>query len=266
MANAEKLVKLHGLWFRSLWKWAEKIPHEDAVIWLDENGSKAASLTYQKLRREALIIATCLRQVHCQPGDRAILCYPPSVSFVPAFLGCQICGLTAVPVYPPGSNDRDSDSIQRIVAMVKTTRPSVVLSSSPLRYFLKEVFPGAAARCVSDIRWIFTDELPDHVEAGSAFELDSLDIKSETPAFIQFSSGSTGNPKGCVVTHMALLHNIHLNWRMCGAFHPGTEESLYDLPVESYAEFTEKYQKHLVATWGHRLRSFSWLPVTHDMG
>ncbi|PFH37181.1 hypothetical protein BESB_036390 [Besnoitia besnoiti] len=235
-------------------------------VYGDCTGCKATSTTYSQLRREAHKIATyLLRVAGCQAGDRILLCYPPSACFVPAFIGCQIAGLTPVPIYPPGTNGRESNSAGRIAALIKKAEPSVVLSSSPLRRFLEDVLPDSVT-ALGTIRWVYSDELPDTLVDHQGCVLDAFDISPEMPAFIQFTSGSTGNPKGCVVAHRALLHNIHVNWRMCGAVHPVTEETLYDMPVELYGQFTERYQQFVVATWGHRLRAFSWLPVTHDMG
>ncbi|CEM18661.1 unnamed protein product, partial [Vitrella brassicaformis CCMP3155] len=118
------------------------------------------------------------------------------------------------------------------------------------------------------IEWILTSD---------AFKRTAADDKPEasfTPpsiglsdiAFLQFTSGSTAAPKGVMVTHGSLLHNVH-----CCASAPGCDSNIDDptIPNITYTRTREiLMQRHEISerVRGHRLRLFSWVPVYHDMG
>ncbi|HVR99607.1 MAG TPA: AMP-binding protein, partial [Thermoanaerobaculia bacterium] len=154
------------------------------------------------------------------PGERALLLYPPGLEFVAAFFGCLYAGVIAVPAYPPRSRRPDS----RLRGIAMDCRPRVVLTTAAL-LARREALVGQVAELASAL-WLDTETLDD---PSSGFEPSPGDI-----AFLQYTSGSTGNPKGVVVTHSNLLHNLE---RIRVAFGQ-TPESVV----------------------------VGWLPLFHDMG
>ncbi|ARA93389.1 hypothetical protein AWN76_009625 [Rhodothermaceae bacterium RA] len=186
-------------------------------------GDTAVSLTYGELDRQARAIAARLQAVEAA-GERALLLYPSGLEYIAAFFGCLYAGVTAVPAYPP----RKNRSLDRIDGIVSDARASLVLTTTPIlsmieRHLAEHPDLGVAHE-------IPTDTLPlDHADDWVPPAVDA-----DTLAFLQYTSGSTGSPKGVMVSHGNLLHNE--------------------------AVMQRAFQTHA----GSRVAS--WLPLYHDMG
>ncbi len=175
------------------------------------------------LDRRARAIAVQLR-AHCVPGDRALLVFPAGLDFLTSFFGCLYAGVIAVPAYPP----RPNESIHRLKAIGANAGARVALTTQSLlkisRHFTAENLGDAS------ISILVTDEMPD--AAAAAWERPAL--APDTLAFLQYTSGSTGQPKGVQLTHANLLANEVMINRI---FRLGAEDVLV-----------------------------GWLPLFHDMG
>lgn len=184
-------------------------------------------LTYAELDRRARSIGALL-QSFSKPADRALLLFPPGVDFIVAFWGCLYAKVMAVPAYPPHPA-RLEKSLPTILRIIADARPTVVLLSSSLaaaigsRNEIKAEF--------GNMKLLATDhsELGDWSEQWQAPEIGAKDV-----AFLQYTSGSTTIPKGVVLSHSNLLHNMELIEQCFGA----TEET----------------------------HGVLWLPPYHDMG
>jgi acyl-CoA synthetase (AMP-forming)/AMP-acid ligase II len=211
---------------------AEAILHN-----VTEHGSKTAitflsdfdaddgriSLTYEELDRKARAVSAALL-TRCSPGDRALLLYPEGVDFTTAFVGCLYAGVVAVPSPLPG---RYQHHQRRVTAIATDAQVSVVLTDSRS---LPDVgaWAEAAGREREDV--LVTDLLD--TPPLEVAELPALD--RETLALLQYTSGSTGDPKGVVLTHGNLLHNADSLGR--------------------------------TFNFDHTARFGSWIPHYHDMG
>ena len=102
-------------------------PERCAFIFSGDDGADAP-LTYGELDRRARSVAGLL-QDRIQPGDRALLVYPPGLPFLTSFFGCLYAGVVAVPVYPP----RPNRSMLRLRAIVADCEPTAVLTTESLR-------------------------------------------------------------------------------------------------------------------------------------
>src|SRR5688572_6270005 len=203
---------------------AEAQPDDRAYTFLEDGEAEGAIWTWRKLDRRARSIAASL-QSRLAPGDRALLMYPPGLEFIAAFFGCLYARVIGVPVQPP-QRGRSRRGLDRLQAIVGSATPAAVLTSSdmPVREFEG---PEAGAR---PMIWLETDTLGNDLAERWAPE----DVSPDTLAFLQYTSGSTASPKGVMITHANLLHNLTY------AFHAGDTD--------------------------HTTVSVSWLPVTHDMG
>ncbi len=187
---------------------------EPAFTFLMGGEVECPPLSYVDLERRVRAVAVQLRTI-AEPGDRALLLYPPGAGFVTAFLGCLWAGVVAVPTFPPRRGRED----RRLGGIARDARPSVVLTESAL-----------ASAMPAGIRVLPTDD------AGTA-DADRWrppELTAETPAFLQYTSGSTAAPKGVIVTHGNLVHNQEMIREVCAH----DEESV----------------------------TVSWLPPYHDMG
>ncbi len=197
-------------------------PDQVAFTFLADGGAEAGRLTYAGLDARARAVAAALRQA-AMPGERALLLYPPGLDFIAAFFGCLYAGVVAVPAYPPRPHDR---SQARLRSIVQDAEPRVALTTSSVLAGVSGL--AALAPELGAIRWIATDALE---EAG---EEETPEPDPESIAFLQYTSGSTAEPKGVEVTHANLLHNE----RMIGAAFAQDESAVV----------------------------VGWLPLYHDMG
>jgi acyl-CoA synthetase (AMP-forming)/AMP-acid ligase II len=186
---------------------------------------EAAAFTWGELDARARAIAVALAEDGLRPGDRALLLYPPGLEFIAAFFGALYAGAVAVPCYPP-SPAQLSRTAHRVAGVVDDAEPAVVLcggSSDQLCAHAGRIAPGLAG-----VPWIETDALTD----GDGW--CAPPIGGASLAFLQYTSGSTNVPRGVMVTHTNLLHNLD-------------------------------YLRRLGEN-GPDCVSVSWLPVIHDMG
>lgn len=165
-------------------------PDNRAYVFLNENGEETAELTYGGLHSRALSVAARLA-AHCAPGDRALLMFPQCLDFIVAYFGCLYAQVIAVPVNPPRRN-RIQDATRGIVRDCEPTAVLTVGSTADRR-------PTVDALCAS-ITWIAVDEVPDADFQPPPVSPDSL-------AFLQYTSGSTADPKGVMVSHGNLVAN-----------------------------------------------------------
>ncbi|MEU5417061.1 fatty acyl-AMP ligase [Streptomyces clavifer] len=163
---------------------------------LDSSGGWQ-SLTYKELDRRARSVASALLK-RCRPGDRALLLYPEGLDFAVAFVGCLYAGVVAVPSPLPG---RYKHHQRRVSAIATDARVSVVLTDAHSLAGVEEWAAGAG-RPRSAVLDTGTIQAP----ALDPQELPALDTGSV--ALLQYTSGSTGNPKGVVITHGNLVANV----------------------------------------------------------
>ncbi|GAA2359077.1 fatty acyl-AMP ligase [Streptomyces carpaticus] len=198
-----------------------------------ENGvEESDSLTPAQVDLRARAIAVELLRV-AKPGDRVLLNYGPGLDFVPAFFGALYAGMIAVPI-PPVETGRDGAKTDRLEAVLASARPALFLSTTGVL----EKLAGSeqVGRALAGVRQLATDT----VDTAVAGEWREPDIDRDTVAYLQYSSGSTGLPKGVMLTHANVLDNlalIHTN----GA-RGDLEEGQTPPPV------------------------VLWLPLFHDMG
>jgi acyl-CoA synthetase (AMP-forming)/AMP-acid ligase II/acyl carrier protein len=200
---------------------------QTAYVFLDDRDGKT-EWTYADLERRARVIAARL-QLELQPGDRAILVYPPGLDFIAAFFGCMYAGVVAVPATYP----KPRRPMPRLSRIAVDCDAHVALSTAAT---LTTLDPDLLSKDAATSQWIATDELPDAL----ADEWQRPTIAANDLAFLQYTSGSTSDPKGVMVSHANLLSNLECIRRAFGIGE--TEED-----IES-------------ATGAF------WLPAYHDMG
>ncbi|MBN2439601.1 MAG: aminotransferase class I/II-fold pyridoxal phosphate-dependent enzyme [Deltaproteobacteria bacterium] len=199
--------------------------HREKTVftYLKDGESQETRLTYCELERRALAIAALL-QSRFSPGERVLLIYPPGIEFPAAFFGCLCAGMIAVTAYPPQSNL----FLATLEATVSDAEPAVALTTaSILEEHRRQIdqTPGLMA-----LQWIPTDTISD--DMANAWQEPSLG--ADSIALLQYTSGSTGSPKGVMVSHGNLLHNSAVI--------------------------------HAVFGNSPSIRGVIWLPPYHDMG
>lgn len=201
-------------------------PDRPHVAVLQDDRSIIAALTYAELAAAARLVAAGLVQRDIGPGDRIALMLPTGTDFFVAFFGILYAGATPVPIYPPMQLTQIEEYARRQAGILRNAGARMLITvPEGLRL-------GALLRSL-----VATIQAVESVSSlsGSASKaaLPRHDNASAT-ALIQYTSGSTGDPKGVVLNHANLLANIRAIGR-------AIEASSDDVMV-------------------------SWLPLYHDMG
>jgi acyl-CoA synthetase (AMP-forming)/AMP-acid ligase II/acyl carrier protein len=202
---------------------AQNQPDKTAYIFLENGETETGSLTYRELDQQAQAIATTLQSL-VAPGERALMLYPSGLEFIAAFFGCLYAGVVAVPAYPPRQNQR----LSRLQAIVADAQAKVSLTTNALLSNIQAQFVPETE--LADLHCLATDQIS--VEQAQLWQEPAL--SSSSIAFLQYTSGATGTPKGVMVSHGNLLHNCEYM------------RQAFELTSESV--------------------SVSWLPSFHDMG
>jgi acyl-CoA synthetase (AMP-forming)/AMP-acid ligase II len=183
-----------------LLEWRARLqPERVAYTLLVDNGTERISLSWGELHRKAQLIGKRLIEMDAA-GKTVLLLYPSDLEYVAAFFGCLYAGAIAVPAYPPRLNR----TLHRLQAIVADSQAVLALSVSFIQERIEPLckqVPG-----LSSLRWLTTDNLKE----DSQDEWRRPLVTREMPAFLQYTSGSTSQPKGVIVSPGNLMHNEQL--------------------------------------------------------
>lgn len=188
---------------------ADRIPDQLLFGWVERDLSLSETCTMAQFACSVSSHADELMK-HTQAGDRVLLLLPPGLDFAVCFMACLHAGRIAVPLYPPTNASR-AEQVQRVIHACE---------------------PTAA--------WIYEDQ--DDPDLGKLkflhpFQVTDAEVSAPRPypiAFLQYTSGSVGNPKGVIITHDNL------------SSHAQTLRAAFGIEPEDVG--------------------LSWLPPYHDMG
>ena len=192
-----------------------------AFRFLDQKGELADQLSYADLDCAAQRISGWVSQQGLT-GRPVLLLFPTGADFIRAFLGCLYGRAIAVPSSLPSGKRHHMERVRQVVA---DSGASHILVSAGWKERLKAFFSEEGVSGISILS-------PEQIQESAQAEVSVPQL--EDPAFIQYSSGSTGNPRGVVIEHGNLIHNIRLLQKRCET----DRESVFG----------------------------SWLPFFHDMG
>ncbi len=195
--------------------WAAVHPDKCFSAFLDRHGKPRETYTYQSFDARTRFLAEYLHEdTSLQRGDRVALVYPPGLEMVASFVACARVGAIPVPV-PPASSVAKGGA-DRLRSVMLDSGAALALTDSSLGSAPEDPLASLG------IGWLATDRLQGTARGGST--------GNPTPTlFLQYTSGSTGSPKGVVVSHQNVIHNSQ-------------------------------------STIGHQAIGVSWLPQFHDMG
>jgi len=202
---------------------AQYTPDETAFIFLRDGDDDEERITYKELDHAAMGIAHRLVGLIIQ-GERALMLYPQGLEFIKALFGCFYAGIIAVPAYPP----RKNRSLDRIRSMVVDSGASIILTTEEIFTSSEKNFLDVGE--LKSLQWIITDES----SSLAVTDKNNYQARYDDIALLQYTSGSTGLPKGVMVAHSNIMRNC---------------------------EFIRNSFGFSTASIG-----VSWLPSFHDMG
>lgn len=184
-------------------------PDKLLYAFLDVNGNIKESYTYKEFQQRTYRIASYISHKYTlQPGDRILLVYPPGLEMICAFFSCIHLGFIPVPVYPPSANGFEG-SVKKMNFIAEDCKAKAILTDCSYYWSFQanlarkstESFFGNS-ELISKLEWIMSDDTT--IEDAIDFQKGHSDI-----LFLQYTSGSTNNPRGVVVTHQNMLHNCN---------------------------------------------------------
>ncbi len=202
---------------------AEHARPQDGLVFVGFD-ERETTFAWHEIRRRATHAAAALARRGVRPGDRVAMVLPTSIGFMDAFFGTLLAGAVPVPLYPPVRLGRFDEYQAATVRMVRTVGARLLVTDAQVRPILGEVVERARCEAVS------VERLQDD---GRSLDLDG---DPDALGLIQFSSGSTVDPKAVALTHAQLL-------AQCEAL----DRVMRDCP-------------------GNTRVGVSWLPLYHDMG
>lgn len=173
---------------------------EQGLGYIKENGNVVRQ-TYSQLWFEARKLLHSYGKLGLEPGDKLILALGRKEEFIPAFWGCILGGIVPVPLAPPTSLKTPGANLQKLDSIAQTLNyPFILLDGKLIR--------GITAQQSGT-------EIPpekllsfNHLQNGNPSDVELHTPSSEDLALIQFSSGSTGEPKGVCLTHQNISTNL----------------------------------------------------------
>lgn len=208
--------------------WEERRPEQTLFRFVDVDGRELEHYTYRSFAERTRELAAYLStEAGLRAGDRALLVYPPGLEMVAALYACARIGVIAVPVSPPLPMSFES-GLAKLGFIARDCQARAVLSTKQFEYDFRMLLgqrhggqPWSDAG-LPELPWFATD---------GAQEFGGAPVP-DTPGdvlFLQYTSGSTSDPKGVIVSHKNVIANV-------SAFTGGSEVLV------------------------------SWLPQHHDMG
>ena len=180
---------------------------------------------FARIREQALSVAADLVRRGVRKGDRVALVLPTSPEFVQCFFGVLCAGAIPVPLYPPLRLGKLDEFHRRTTAMLKAVDAAMVVTDERIRRFLGV----AVANSAPALGCVTASSLGGPIS-------DAVEVAADDIAVIQFSSGTTNDPKPVALTHANLLSNL------------------------------ATLEQYIAADGARPVVGVTWLPLYHDMG
>ena len=183
-------------------------PGRRLYCFLDVEGREIASLTREAFFRRVLTIASHLQAMAgLRAGGRALLAYPPGLEMICAFFACARVGIIPTPVAGPSAHGLQT-AIYKMEAIAQDCQATAVLTTSDTRDLVLNHLAGLEVQRVrgayiANLAWAATDVV---AEAAP----NPPTARHSPVLFLQYTSGSTSQPKGVMVTHDNILANSRL--------------------------------------------------------
>lgn len=196
-------------------------------IYLIAETGKEEEISYAVLQQRADAVAAGLRKRDLLPGQTVAIMLPTSLEYFFSFYGVLRAGGIPVPIYPPARLSQIEEHLRRHARILDNARAAMLITVAEAKPFARLL-----RLQVERLRTVVTPE--ELLEAAAPASQAAPAVQAQDIAMLQYTSGSTGNPKGVILTHANLLANIRTMGEAIGAN-----------PSDVFV---------------------SWMPLYHDMG
>lgn len=193
------------------------------VTFLADGDRDERRLTFGELEARALRVAGGLARRGLVPGDRVLIMLPTGLEFIETFFGVSLAGMVAVPVYPPARLTRLEHYLRTLASITEVSACRAAVLDERLVPLVGKHLTFKGQRLITDA------ELRAGTEPGGVYPVDPA-----SPAFLQFTSGTTSQPRGVLLLH----HQVQAQ-------------------LVAYCD---------ALRLGHGEVVVSWLPLYHDLG
>ncbi|MEM8910551.1 MAG: AMP-binding protein [Planctomycetota bacterium] len=176
---------------------ANRHPEREALSFLGDEGDEV-HLTYGELDERATSLASKIAAT-AAPGDRALLLFPPGAEFLVGFLACQYARVIPVPTCFP----KPGRSMPRLDAAASDCSPAFLIADAAT---LEGIDRRRVGESVNQSTWIASDE--SRQSDSGLWRPDFDAIAGDDLGLLQYTSGSTSQPKGVMVRHRNLMSNL----------------------------------------------------------
>ncbi len=221
--NNDPIIQTSSTYVEVIQKRAQATPDHVVYRFLEDGINESDIMTYARLEKVAKSVAVALQRMG-EKGDRVLMLYPPGLSYVASLFGCFYGGFIAVPAYPP----RRNRGIGRLLSIIADANAKIGLVTRQIYNDIERNFKDEPL--LNHMQWIIYDD----IDEQQSTEFVPTQINPEDIALLQYTSGSTGHPKGVMITQLNLLYNSEYIRRSFGL--------------------------------GKASVGLNWLPVFHDMG
>jgi len=181
---------------------ANKTPDKLTYTFLKDGTDIEKSYTYAELDTHARAIAKTMGKN--VKGKRALLIFPPGVEFLAGFFGALYAGAIPIPA-PPPDLARLKRTLPRLKSIIQDADAAFMLTTSSISNSLNG--DQDALLELPKMEWIAVDD----VNPDIGKEWDSIpEVDLDSPAYLQYTSGSTSTPKGVMVTHRNVIANCRV--------------------------------------------------------
>lgn len=203
---------------------AEIQKDELLYIFLEDGENEKEKYSYQKLDHQAKAIAAEIQKIS-NKGDRVLMLFPSGMEYITSLYGCLYSGAIAIPAYPP----RRNRNFFRIQSIINNSGARIAMTTRSIFSLIDKNFAGEES--LKNIKWIIYED----IDIENEKSLTDPNLHPNDIALLQYTSGSTGAPKGVMVSHKNIVANS-------------------EIIKKSFA-----YKQHISV-------GVNWLPSFHDMG